>query len=173
MRPLKLDLHTHCFELTRYSEISIRLIDKLVKCIKAKGLDGIAVTEHNNSDYGYKVKEIVEDKFSNEVLIIPGQEINIWPVQIVELYLPDQSTFRFLAHPGYPADYSDGIGDLHGIELYNPLHDWHIDQQKVKETAQRYQLFLLANSDAHTMDDIGIYFNELSLEKLSARTKIK
>lgn len=171
MRRLKLDLHTHCFELIRYSEISINFIAKLVASIKAKGLDGIAITEHHNSDYGYKVKEIVKHSFSSEVLIIPGQEINVWPVQIVELYLDDTITFRFLAHPGYPSDYYDGMADLHGIELYNPLHDWHIDKQKVKEIAHKYQLLLLANSDAHNIDDIGSYYTELFLEDLISRAK--
>lgn len=171
MRPLRLDLHTHCFELIRYSEISIDLVARLIGTIKAKGLDGIAITEHHNSDYGYKVKEIVEHSFAGEVLIIPGQEINVWPVQFVDLYLPDNKTFRFLAHPGYPSDYFDGMEGLHGIELHNPLHDWHIDKQKVREIAHKHQLLLLANSDAHSIEEIGTYYNEFSLECLSRRVK--
>jgi hypothetical protein len=120
-------------------------------------LDGIAITEHHNSDFGYKVRDIVEHNFHNEVLIIPGQEINVWPVQIVELYLPDNKTFNFLAHPGYPSDHFDGMSGLHGIELYNPLHDWHIDKPKVKELAHRCDLLLLSNSDAHSIDEIGLW----------------
>jgi len=40
--------------------------------IKASGLDGIAITEHWDKEYGFKVKEIVTRSFISEVLIIPG-----------------------------------------------------------------------------------------------------
>jgi len=168
---LRLDLHTHCFELIRYRELNLRIVERLVRCIKEKGLDGIAVTEHNNLDYGYRVKELVDKNFPDQVIIIPGQEVYVWPLQIVELYLPDETIFRFLAHPGYPGDQFDDIGDLHGIELYNPLHNWHIDRERVKELAHRHRLILLANSDAHSMEEIGTYFNEVSLEELCSRAR--
>lgn len=168
---MKLDLHTHCFELYRYYEVSLKIVEQLVSTVKARGLDGIAITEHNDRNYGYKVRDAVEAHFGGEILIIPGQEVDLWPAQVVELYLPRDLTFRFLAHPGYPGVCPPNLDGLHGIELFNALHDWHIDREAVQEMARQRQLLLLSNSDAHTLNDLGRYFTETSLEELCLRVQ--
>lgn len=166
---LKLDLHTHCFEATGYRQVTEEIVKKVVTRIKARGLDGIAVTEHADKSYGLQFQEIAHRLFP-EVLIIPGQEVSQWPVQVVELYLPGELTFRFLAHPGYPGELVS-VDGLHGIEIDNPLHSWHINRDKVMAIAEKYDLLLLSNSDAHTVDDIGQCYNEISLEELCARAR--
>jgi len=35
-------------------------VKEIVAAVKAKGLDGIAITEHYTDSYGYRVKEIVD-----------------------------------------------------------------------------------------------------------------
>lgn len=167
---LKLDLHTHCYEATGYRAPSLEIVRQIVDQIKAKGLDGIAITEHWDKDYGFKVKEIVEQFFNNEVLIIPGREVDVKEHQEVELYLPNGSTFRFLAHPGFPVN-SYIIEDVQGIEIENGLHNWHINKERVRELAEEHGLLLLKNSDAHFISQIGQYYNEISLEELIARAK--
>ena len=168
---LKLDLHTHTYEATGYHDPPVEVVKRIVDQIKIRRLDGIAVTEHHDKDYGFRVKEMVEQFFDNEVLIIPGQEIDIgWRQQEVELYLPNGSTFRFLAHPGYPSN-GYTINDVQGIEIDNVMHEWEIDKSKVREVAEKHGLLLLSNSDAHYVSDIGRYYNEISLEELYARAK--
>ncbi len=134
------------------------------------GLDGIAVTEHDTKAFGYRVKEIVETHFNNEVLIIPGRELHRMPIHFVELDLPCNgggiATFRFLAHPGYPGDSNGDVHDFNGIEIDNALHHWHIDQEEVKDTAAKHNLILLSNSDAHYLSDVGKRYNDISLEDL-------
>ena len=138
--------------------------------IKWRRLDGIAVTEHNNKKYGYRVKELVERHFPG-VIIIPGQEIEVGleaSEQAVELYLPDGSTFKFWAHPAYPPFYPWGfecIGGIHGMEVANAMYG-HLNSSMLEEVAQRNGLFMLRNSDAHYLDDIGRNFNEVDLEEL-------
>jgi len=168
---LKLDLHTHVFEEflpVSPRAVTIRSVEKLVEMIKKVGLDGIAVTEHDTKAYGYRVKEIVETHFNSEVLIIPGREVHSIPIHFVELDLPCNgiSTFRFLAHPGYPGASINDIDDFNGIELENASHNWHIDREKVKGVAAKHNLVLLSNSDAHCLHDIGKCYNEISLEDL-------
>lgn len=167
---LKLDLHTHCWEATEDSIPSIDTVAKIVAKIKARRLDGIAITEHLDEAYGYRVKEVVDRHFGAEVLIIPGRERSIWPAEIIELFLPNNSIFRFLAHPS-PRDIDQCLEGLHGVEIENHEHDWQMDRQKIKDFAQRYNLFLLSNSDAHSLDDIGQYHNEVSLGELYARAE--
>lgn len=168
---LRLDLHTHCYEATGYRDPPIDVVKRIVEQVKIRRLDGIAITEHHDKDYAYRVKEMVEQFFNNEVLIIPGQEIDVgWRQQEVELYLPNGSTFRFLAHPGYPSNgYS--VENVQGIEIDNDMHALEIDRAKVREVAETNDLLLLSNSDAHYLSSIGRYYNEISLEELYARAK--
>ena len=171
---LKLDLHTHCGEATSLYTPTLDIAKRIVAAAKARGLDGIGVTEHYNRTYGYKVKELVEHELGNEILIIPGQEIDKGPLHMVVLYLPDDVTFRFIAHPGYPpvSDFSSHMDNgIHGIELKNPLHEDEMDKDKIRELAKKHNLLLLANSDAHFLSDIGKYYNEIEIEELCARAK--
>jgi histidinol phosphatase-like PHP family hydrolase len=168
---LKLDLHTHVFEefLPGYpGAITQRSVEKLVAHIKHVGLDGIAITEHDTKAYGYRVKEIVETKFNNEVLIIPGQEFQDGPIHFVELDLPCNGIvpFKFVVHPGYPGKPNKHIHGFNGIEISNALHNWHIDQEEVIKMASEHHLVLLSNSDAHYLRDVGRCFTEISLEDL-------
>jgi len=167
---LKLDLHTHCYEATGCRDPTVEIVKRIVDQIRVRGLDGIAVTEHWDKDYGFRVKEMVEQLFDNEVLIIPGQEIDVRGQQEVELYLPNGSTFRFLAHPGYPSN-SYTVENVQGIEIENHVHGWEMDKTKIREVAEEHGLLLLSNSDAHYLSDIGRYYNEISLEELYARAK--
>jgi len=49
---------------------SEEIVARIIAQIKARGLDGIAITRHWDKEYGFKVKEIVTRSFNNEVLII-------------------------------------------------------------------------------------------------------
>jgi histidinol phosphatase-like PHP family hydrolase len=60
---------------------------------------------------------------------------------------------------------------MHGIELRNPLHDDEMEEGKIRELAEKYDLLLLTNSDAHFLDDIGKYYNEIDIEELCARAR--
>lgn len=102
------------------------------------------------------------------MLIIPGQEIDIRWHQEVELYLPNGAIFRFLAHPGYPT-ISNAIENIQGIEIENALH--FIDKERVMALAEEYDLLLLSNSDAHSIDTIGRYYTEIDVEELMARAR--
>ena len=119
-----------------------------------------------------KVKEIVDRYFDGQLLIIPGEEINKGSLHVVLLYLPGGLTFRFAVHPGYPKadDFSTEIDDsIHGIELRNPMHDHEMDQAVIRKVARKHNLLLLQNSDAHSLSDIGKYYNEITIEELCAR----
>lgn len=169
---MKLDLHTHCSEATYLYNPNPTVVGKIVAAVRSKGLDGIGVTDHYNKAYGFKVREIVEQQFGGEIVIIPGQEVDKGKLHVVVLYLPGDKTFRFVAHPGYPKtdDITADIDDsIHGIELHNPTHDDEMDHDEIRSIARKYNLLLLQNSDAHFLSDIGKYHNEITIEELCAR----
>jgi hypothetical protein len=170
-KKLKLDLHCHVFE--QFLPVSVRLItessvQRLIEKVKSAGLDGVAITEHDNKEYGYRVKEIVDRQFGGEIIIIPGREVDEFPFHFVELDLAfdGKTSFRFIAHPGYPGNPSGSLGKFGGIEIENALHNWHIDKPLVRDLASRNNLVLLSNSDAHYLRDVGRCYSEVSLEDL-------
>jgi len=164
----KFDLHTHCLEATGDSVPNIDTVREVVKQIKKQGLDGIAITDHAKIDYAYRFKEVVDLNFPGEVVIIPGQEITLYRQHVVELFLGDDSIFRFCAHPFFGQSFDEFLkkeGDkIHGIELKNAA--WQLQEDRVKEVAKEYDLLMLENSDAHSVKEIGFHYNEIDLEKL-------
>lgn len=178
---MKLDLHTHCREATACPTPSLDIVRDIVAAVKAKGLDGIAITEHYTEAYGREVKRIVDRYLNGEILVIPGQEIDRvflgvdrGLLHVVELYLPGDVTFRFIAHPGHPSVSnldSRMDGSIHGIEIRNPLHGDEMDEERIRQLAEKYNLILLANSDAHSLSDIGTFYNEIEIEELCARAR--
>jgi predicted metal-dependent phosphoesterase TrpH len=178
---LKLDLHTHCRSATASSKATLPVVRKIVAAVRAAGLDGIAVTEHYTDYFGHEVKGIVDSQLNGEIVVIPGKEIDMMVtggdmgvIHVVELYLPDDLTFRFIAHPGYPyvGDLESHIdGSIHGLELQNPAHLHDVDQREVRRLARKHDLMLLSNSDAHSLGDIGTFYNEIDIGELSARAR--
>ena len=75
---LKLDLHTHCQEATGYAAATPQIVEKILDRCVARGLDGIAITEHWSSRYAYQVLEIKAAHFpDSNVIIIPGKEADV------------------------------------------------------------------------------------------------
>jgi hypothetical protein len=62
---LKIDLHVH----TCYSGDSFITFDELIRYAKKRGLDGVAVTDHNTVEGALKLR-------TNEILVVPGIEVS-------------------------------------------------------------------------------------------------
>ncbi len=173
---MKLDLHTHCYEASTFAEPTEELVKDLVDRIRARGLDGIAITDHDyfvarkGNHFACKVQEIVARDFP-DITIIPGQEIWHAHTEVVELYLTDTLMFRFLVHPGFPSYIKpDWVPEnIQGVEIDNALHHRDLQFDRATELADRYDLVRLRNSDAHRLSDIGENFNEMDLEVLYSR----
>ena len=76
---IKLDLHVH----THYSEDAEGSIKDLIKTLKKKGLNGMAITDHNTIDGALKLSKM---KFK-DFIIIPGVEISTNDGHIIALNL--------------------------------------------------------------------------------------
>jgi len=173
---LKLDLHTHCFEALYVPSskwITPIIVGKIVASVKAKGLDGIAVTEHQQKEFGFVAKSIISEQFNNEVVIIPGREIYLHGIHVVELFLPNKTTFRFIPHPTYLEHLENNFdfSRIHGIEIDNHCYDQHIDKPGVRAIAEKHNLLLMSNSDAHDINNVGHYYNYIDLEDLFNRAE--
>jgi predicted metal-dependent phosphoesterase TrpH len=65
---IKLDLHIH----SQYSEDAIGAPKDIIKSLKKKGLQGMAITDHNTVEGGLKAVKIAPKDF----IVIPGIEIS-------------------------------------------------------------------------------------------------
>ncbi len=161
-RKLKIDLHTHCSEAAGFVGPDIKVVSRIVEQAKARGLDGLAVTEHWDASFGWVVKNVVEEHFADAgLVIVPGREMTAgYTHHLVELRLPNGTTFKFLAHPNRSVELVDG---MRGIEILNGMHD-DLNQDLVLELARAHHLVLLSNSDAHRLEDIGRYHTEVTID---------
>ena len=62
---LKIDLHTH----SSYSD-GLGTPRSILECARKKGLDGLAITDHNTLEGYYKAKE-----YDSNLLLVPGYEV--------------------------------------------------------------------------------------------------
>ena len=167
---LKLDLHTHCQEATQFAPVDEKTVRKIVEKALERGLDGLAITDHDALKYARRVRQVVEESFDNSIIIIPGQEKRAGDDHVVELYLESDTVFRFIAHPGYLFHTNHHqLDGIHGLEMHNSY--WYIDEEKIRAVAADNDLMLLSNSDAHSLADIGRYYNVVDLDELYGRAE--
>ncbi len=174
---VRLDLHTHIWEASGFQPPSLEWAERVVKQARAKGIDGIAITEHRNREPGFTYKRLIEKHFPGELLVFPGWEIEVRPAsdyfasyEVGEFLLPNGGVFRNYCHPGHPSR-SIEIEDVQSIEIDNLLHNWHIDKPRVRAVAQEHGLLLTRVSDAHRLEEIGANYVEVDLEELLQRAK--
>ena len=174
-RKLKLDLHTHIWESTGFTDPTPETLERVIRQVKDMGIDGIAVTDHRNKEYGFAFKRLLDELYPDEIFVIPGWEIEVKigpgrndEYQVAEMFLPGSGTFRSYCHPGYPTPLIivDGV---QAIEIDNLLHNWHIDKAKVTKVAEAHRLLTLRVSDAHRIEDVGTSYTEVDLDELYKR----
>lgn len=167
MKNIKIDLHTH----SRFSECSLLNIESLINAAKNKGLDGIALTDHNTMEGVKKAKEIADN-----FLIIPGMEIRCDRGDILGLFLEEEIKNRkapdvieeiksqgglvIIPHPfdrlrlsnfGDPGSLLERVD---GIEVFNSrvLLDGN---KRAMDFVKGKGLIRTAGSDGHTAREIG------------------
>ena len=174
---LRLDLHTHIWEASGFQPPNLAWAEQVVQQAKARGIDGIAITEHRNREPSFAYKRLIDQHFHGQLLVFPGWEIEVHPAQdyfasydMGEFLLPNGLVFRNYCHPGHPSK-SIEIEDVQSIEVDNLLHNWHIDTPKVHAVAKKHGLLMTHVSDAHRLEDLGKNFVEIELKDLLDRAK--
>ena len=172
----KYDLHTH----TRYSDCSFLSPKTLLK--KAKGLDGIAVTDHNTIKGALEAKALNKNK-NFEVII--GEEIKTDKGEVIGLYLKKeikkgkfddvidqikaQNGLIIIPHPfscvgilrgAFKLKFEDIKDKIDAIETFNARFFFQFENIKAKIKAKELNLAQTGGSDTHFCFEIGRGYTE-------------
>jgi len=178
-KALKIDLHTHPVSALKnqmgikgIGDINKDVAAEIVKAVKNAGMNGIAITEKNNFNHGWVACLQIMDLFKSErIIILPGIEIDLNNLQLLQLYIPniyrkrlpffkEKEWFWILTHPGL-----DGPMDM------NIIKDLRIDAVEGKSLKGEFSLAsqvsrernipIIQASDSNTLAEIGSYYLEL------------
>ncbi len=181
----KYDLHVHSY----FSKCSVIKPEEILRIAKERGLNGIAITDHDTLKAYPILKKLNKDK---DFEIIPGEEISTNQGHLLGLYLKKEIKSRDLLeaideihaqggiaitpHPftimswhnlTYPL--SKLKGKIDAVEAFNSRNFSHYNNLVQKEVA-RLGFAQVGSSDAHLKIDIG---NGYTLFEGDLRTALK
>lgn len=172
---MKYDLHIH----SKYSYDSFLKPETIIKIARKRGLDGVAVTDHNTIKGGLKTAQINNyDDF--EVII--GSEIKTEFGDIVGLFLTseiktiffkevideikDQNGISILAHPYRQYNSPEKlIEKIDAIEGFNARSTKKQNQLAVN-LGKKFKKSIIGGSDSHSYLEIGKGYTILDSENL-------
>ena len=160
----KYDLHIH----SKYSYDSVLEPKKILKIAKKRGLDGIAITDHNTIKGGLKVKHLNGDTYFH---VIVGAEIKTEYGDIIGLFLnkeinsknfievieeiKSQGGLCVLPHPYRKLKIAEkSIHLVDCVEVFN-ARSLCCENKKAFELAKKFNKPMTAGSDAHLFFEIG------------------
>src|SRR3954466_12048468 len=192
--PLNFDLHTHTF----FSGDGVSSPEELITAARAKGLNGIAITDHNTCDadeYLLQKKVMREDGMPvGDFLIIPGVEVTTAEGHLlcIGATLPNPAKLKGrpareicdliherggLAIPPHPYDlFRAGIRfsvletlPIDAIEVFNAATTLRRYNRYAFKYAQERGLPMTAASDAHHAAAVGTAYTILNTNDLSVK----
>jgi predicted metal-dependent phosphoesterase TrpH len=173
---MKFDMHVHTLHSERCGWMKS---DKLVEQAKEKGLDGIAVTDHNTIDGAKEVFEIVRDE-QIEISVIIGEEISTDRGEVLAYFITKEIVpgsfaevldeirrnggISAIPHPferirkGFQG-IEAVIGDVNAIEVLNSRC---LFNRKAFDLCHAHKKPMLGGSDAHFYQEVGRAWTEIS-----------
>jgi hypothetical protein len=173
---MRVDLHTH----TNYSPDSLTNITKFLARCEAKGLDCVAITDHNT------IQGALQAQTFSSIRIIVGEEIKSQDGEIIGLFLQSaiprglsstETVLRIKEQGGlvsipHPFDHFRGsvirkdalenvLPYVDIIEGFNARNTWNTDNHKAQEFAQANGILTTSVSDSHTLTEIGRNYMEI------------
>ena len=190
-KQFKFDLHTH----SSFSSDGVSTTEELIAVARKKGLDGIAITDHNTCEsIDYLLEKGLMREDGNPVdgfLLVPGVEITTTEghllcmgVKMPEMRGRPASEVCGVVHelgglaiPPHPYDrFRAGIResilttlDIDAIEVFNAATTLDRHNRRARDFATRGRIGMIASSDAHHADVVGTAYTVLNLETLNLK----
>ena len=166
---MKYDLHIH----SRYSPDGVLDPEKIVRIATKRGLNGIAITDHNTIKGGIEAKKYENEDFK----VIVGSEISTDRGEIIGLFLSeevkskdvqdviseikDQNGIIIIPHPFDELRHSafhpteEDVKFIDAIEGFNSRCVFQKYNENAIKFAKKHDLMITAGSDAHFLNEIG------------------
>lgn len=187
---MKLDMHVH----SKYSKDSVVPLEKIMKAIKAKGLDGFALTDHDTIA-GHKEAEELAKKY--KLFLVKGVE---WKTDKGDILVYDVSSLpktrdffksidffkkqKCRIAIAHPFDYIRIREALCDTELLKSVKDkidfielngrcLPIFNKHTKRFAKENNIKMIAGSDAHTPKEYGNCYTEFGKNWIVKRVHLK
>src|SRR5271157_4320808 len=171
---MKVDMHIH----TVYSGDSVCKPQGIIQAAKRRGLDGVAVTDHN-SNKGWK--EVLAEGRKKGIAVILGEEIAVKhegrvvgevlgyfmneEVKRGDVYevldaIAGQGALAALSHPfcfyrGMKMDVEELADKVQAVEVFNSAMYFDYHNKKALNFARKHKLAEIGGSDAHSEDEVG------------------
>jgi hypothetical protein len=178
--PQKIDLHVH----THYSYDSPSSIREVIAYARKKGLNGIAITDHDSLKGAKRAAKLVNEK---EFTVIPGIEVttlegHVLALNVAEFIPPNLSLVETVekihetggiaiaAHPlvfikSHIRHEIASASEIDGIEVINSsAFPFFISTLLSRTLAERLNLPQTAGSDAHFVREIGTAYTIVNAE---------
>lgn len=174
-RPVRADLHNH----TYYSPDSILSPEELVRRCRKRGINCVAVTDHNTVRGGIEARRMVEERGIEDLRVIVGEEVRSAEGEILGLFLSEdiprglsgeetidriraQGGIVGVPHPfdslrsALDYDRMKALADrIDFIESYNARIVFRHHNRKAGTFAAEHGLPVSAASDAHSPWEVG------------------
>ena len=173
---VRYDLHVH----TNASRDALNTLEGIIRWVQRRGLDGVAITDHNNIDNALRLAERAPFP------VIVGEEIRTTRGEIIGLFLrewippdlsPDETVHRIhdqgaIAYVPHPLDRSrdSAMGERALLEIIDRIDAAEglnarvlreEDNTRAQILSREHDLPLGAGSDAHMGFEIGRAYVEL------------
>lgn len=179
---MKLDLHCHSY----YSNDGISSPEKIIKQALTRGLDGVAITDHETSAGWIEALEIGR-KLGAQIVL--GEEIKTKQGDVLALFIQKridgkgkdarmimqeikkQDGLVIIPHPyhtpeRFKANLKDYLDLIDGIEVLNARLPLKTPDKTALEFAKSHNLTITAGSDAHFYKGVGKAYTECDAETL-------
>jgi len=178
--PLRFDLHIH----SSFSGDAHGTVEELVTRAGEVGLDGIAITDHDEVKGAIAAERYVEEN-GIDIIIIPGTESTTSKGHLLLLgireaipkRLPPEEVIKMAKEMGglviapHPFHhFRHGIGDVDGlnvdaIEVYNSRYITKAPNERAARYALEKGISSVAGSDAHSADAVGFGVTEVKAHR--------
>ncbi|MCK9578278.1 PHP domain-containing protein [bacterium] len=179
---MKIDLHCHTF----FSNDGTSSVKKIIEEGKRKGIDGVAITDHENTDAW---EEAVFWGKKLEFEIILGEEIKSSEGDILGLFMTkningkgkspewiiekikEQGGLTIIPHPfhefeGFKNSLEKYVKLIDGIETFNGRRPFNKGDNLAKSFAEKFNLPKIGGSDSHYYKTVGNTYTECKANNL-------
>ena len=173
---MRFDLHIHSNCSDGHDEVKT-----ILKAAVRRRLAGISITDHDTLRGSEKARKIIKEQ-KLDLILIPGAEVTtaeghllvlgvseipprgLSPEETTDL-VHEQGGITIVPHPYHPFRHAIGrVPKCDAVEVYNSKHLFGIANARARREARRRGLPMVAGSDSHFADTVGLGVTEIDAQ---------